>query len=88
MRKWLYLALFLTSTIAWASDLEGTLQNLVNAFVGRLLPIVSLGYLGKNIFGHIQGDPNARNETIRVVIAIACLIAINGVWAYISQQAR
>ncbi len=88
MRKWFFLALFLTSTVALASDLEGTLQNLVNAFVGRLLPIVSLGYLGKNIFGHIQGDPNARQETIRVVIAIACLIAINGVWSYISQQAR
>lgn len=73
---------------AFAASLEGTLQNLVNAFVGRILPILAMGYLGKNIFGHIQGDPNARTETFRVVIAIACLIGINAVWSYIQQQVR
>ncbi len=71
-----------------AADLEGTLRNLVAAFTGRILPIVALGYLGKNVFAHIQGDPNARNDTIRVVVAIACLIGLNGVWSYIAQQAR
>ena len=82
-------ALFLLlPTNAWAANFEGTLQNLVNAFVGRILPILAIGYLGKNIFGHIQGDPNARNETVRVVVAITCLIAINGVWSYINQQVR
>lgn len=73
---------------ALAANLEGTLQNLVNAFVGRILPILALGYLGKNIFGHIQGDPNARQETIRVVLSIAFLIGINAVWSYIQQQVR
>ena len=82
---WIAMATPLTAN---AASLEGTLQNLVNAFVGRLLPIVALGYLGKNIFGHIQGDMNARTETVRVVIATACLIAINAVWSYINQQVR
>lgn len=73
---------------AFAASLEGTLQNLVTAFVGRILPILALGYLGKNIFGHIQGDPNAKHDTVRVVVAAACLIGINAVWAYINQQVR
>ncbi len=75
-------------TFAHAASVEGTLTNLVNAFVGRLLPIVALGYLGKNIFGHIQADPMAKQETIRVVIASAMLLGVNAVWAYIRQQVR
>lgn len=79
---------FLFPAFCYAANLEGTLQNLVNAFVGRILPILALGYLGKNIFGHIQGDPNARQETVRVVLSIAFLIGINAVWSYIQQQVR
>ncbi|MBI3534996.1 MAG: hypothetical protein HY072_05875 [Deltaproteobacteria bacterium] len=75
-------------THALAGDFEGTLQNLVNALIGKILPIFALGYLGKNIFGHIQGAPEARQETIRVVVAIACLIGINSVWSYIKSQVR
>jgi hypothetical protein len=81
------LALLLPS-FAVAADLEGTLRNLVTAFTGRILPIVAIGYLGKNIFAHIQGDPNAKDQTIRVVIAIACLIGISGVWSFITSQVR
>jgi hypothetical protein len=85
--QWSLTAL-LFPTLAFAGNLEGTLQNLVNALIARVLPILALGYLGRNIFAHIQGDPNAKNDTIRVVIAIACLIGINGVWSYIQQQVR
>ncbi len=74
--------------VAQAADLEGTLRNLVTAFTGRILPIVAIGYLGKNIFAHIQGDPNAKDQTIRVVVAIACLIGISGVWSFITSQVR
>jgi hypothetical protein len=80
--------LLLVPEMAFAADLEQTFRNLVNVFVGRLLPVLALGYLGKNIFAHIQGDPNARNESARVVIATACLIGINGAWTLISQQVR
>ena len=73
---------------AYAADLEGTLRNLVTAFTGRILPIVAIGYLGKNIFAHIQGDPMAKEQTVRVVVAIACLIGISGVWAFITSQVR
>lgn len=73
---------------AYAVSLEGTLQNLVNALLGRILPILALGYLGKNVFAHVQGDPNAKNDSIRIVIAIACLLGINGVWQFIQQQVR
>lgn len=82
------LTVFALPEAAFAADLEQTLKNLVSAFTGRILPILALGYLGKNIFSHIQGDPNAKNETIRVVIAIACLIGLAGVWNFIAQQAR
>ena len=75
-------------TNALAADLEGTLRNLVSAFTGRILPILALGYLGKNIFSHIAGDPNAKAETARVVIAIACLLGLAGVWNFIASQAR
>jgi len=71
-----------------AADIEGTLRNLVTAFTGRILPIVAIGYLGKNIFAHIQGDPTAKEQTYRVVIAIACLIGISGVWSFITSQVR
>jgi len=82
------LPLLLLSQAAHAADLEQTLRNLVSAFTGRLLPIVALGFLGKNIFAHVQGDPNAKNETIRVVIAIACLLGLGGVWNFITTQVR
>ena len=75
-------------SLAMAADLEGTLRNLVTAFTGRILPIVAIGYLGKNIFAHIQGDPNAKDQTVRVVVAIACLIGISGVWSFITSQVR
>lgn len=87
---WLVLAstCLLDSPWAQASDLEGTLRNLVSAFTGRILPVLSLGYLGKNIFSHVTGDPNAKHETIRVVIAIACLLGLAGVWNFIASQSR
>ncbi len=74
--------------LAFSASVEGTLQSLVNAFVGRILPILALAYLGKNIFGHIQGDMNAKQDTARVVIAIALLLGINGVWAFIQGQVK
>ena len=74
--------------IANAASLEGTLSSLVSSFVSRILPILALGYLGKNIFGHIQNDPNAKVETPRVVIACAMLLAINAVWSYIQGNIR
>ena len=79
---------FLIPSMALAADLEGTLRNLVTAFTGRILPVLAIGYLGKNIFSHIQGDPNAKDQTVRVVIAIACLIGISGVWSFITSQVR
>lgn len=82
------LSLYLSAESAFAGDIEQVFRNLVNAFVGRLLPVLALGYLGKHIFAHIQGDQNARNETVRVVVGIACLLSISGVWNFISQQAR
>ncbi|MGE4108225.1 MAG: hypothetical protein AB7F66_13505 [Bacteriovoracia bacterium] len=77
-----------TPDSAHAADIEQSLRNLVTVFTGRILPILALGYLGKNIFAHIQGDPNAKNETFRVVIALTCLLGLAGVWNLISQQVR
>lgn len=84
----LVLAELLRSEAVYAVELEGTFRNLVTAFTGRLLPILAMGYLGKNIFAHIQSDPNAKNDSVRIVIAIACLLALSGVWSFISSQVR
>jgi hypothetical protein len=84
----LSLGVVLFPAIANAASLEGTLSSLVSSFVSRILPILALGYLGKNIFGHIQNDPNAKVETPRVVIACAMLLAINAVWSYIQGNIR
>ena len=84
----LVILLMLSSQTANAAEFESALKNLVDSFTGRILPILSLGYLAKNIFGHIKGDPIAKEETVRVVVAIVCLLGLNGVWAYISKQAR
>jgi len=91
LRSWIALVSFAWLTEvspAHAADLEGTLRNLVNGVTGRILPVLALGYLGKTIFSHIQGDPNAKNETVRVVIGIACLLALNSVWSFIQSAAR
>ena len=85
---WVSSVAFLAPHLVFAAGLEGSLRNLVTAITGRLLPILSLGYLAKNIFGHIQGDPNARQETARVVIAIVCLLGLSSVWSFLSQQVR
>ena len=85
---WLAAWILVDSPAANAADLEQTLRNLVTAFTGRLLPILAMGYLGKNIFAHVTGDPNARNDSVRVVIATACLLGLAGVWSFIQQQAR
>lgn len=80
--------LFLVPELALASDLEGTLRNLVTAFTARILPIMAMGYLAKNIYGHVTGDPNAKLESVRVVVGIACLMGLSGVWNFIVSQAR
>lgn len=84
---WVFLGI-LAPELAFAADLEGSLRNLVTAVTGRLLPILALGYLGKNVFGHIQGDPNAKQDTPKVVIAIVCLLGLSSVWGFLSQQVR
>jgi len=70
------------------ADFEGTLSNLVNSIVGRILPIFAMGYVGKNIFGHIQGNPLATQESLRVGLGVVSLIAIRSVWAFLQSQAR
>ena len=84
---WVFLGV-LAPELAFAADLEGSLRNLVTAVTGRILPILALGYLGKNVFAHIQGDPNAKQETPKVVIAIVCLLGLSSVWGFLSQQVR
>ncbi len=84
----LCLLFLVVPSFAHAAELEGTLRNLVTAFTGRILPVLALGYLGKNIFSHVSGDPNAKQESVRVVLGIACLLGLSGVWSFIASQAR
>jgi hypothetical protein len=74
--------------LAEGASFEATLESLVNSIVSRILPILSLGYVGKNIFTHIQGDPNAKRETAQVVVAVVALLGIQGVWSWLRAQVR
>lgn len=87
MKTLFYLMLLIPLEVE-AANFESTLENLVGSVVGRILPILALGYVAKNIFGHIQGDPNAKRETATVVIAVVALLGIQGVWAWIKAQVR
>lgn len=80
--------LFLLPLEAKAANFESSLEALVSSVVGKILPILALGYVGKNIFGHIQGDPNAKKETANVAIAVVALLGINGVWTWLKSQVR
>lgn len=83
----LYLVFFLPVT-AQAANFESTLQSLVTSFVGRILPIVALGYVGKSVFSHVQGHPDARRESIQVALGVVALLGINGLWAWLKSQVR
>ena len=72
--------------LVFAANFETSLQSLVTAVIGRILPILSLGYVGKNIFAHIQNEPDAGRESIRVAVAVVSLLGINGVWSWLSSN--
>ena len=72
----------------WAADFEQSLKNLVTSVTGRIFPIIALLFLSKNIMAHVSGDPNAKNDTFRVVVGIVCLLGLAGVWNFLAQQVR
>lgn len=80
--------IFGVARISQAASLEGSLNALVQGFIGKILPILALGYLGKNIFEHITADPNAGRNSVRVVVATVCLIGVNAVWTWIQDKVR
>lgn len=82
------IALASWSEPAHAADWEGSIQNLVNAFVGRILPTIALGYVAKNALAHIQNKPEARDESVRVALGVISLIGIKGVWSWLQSQVR
>lgn len=86
--KFTLFTILLAPNLAHAANFEASIQSLVNAFVGKILPILALGYVGKNIFTHIQGDPEARRESVQVAIAVVALLGINGVWAWLRGNVR
>ncbi len=88
-QKALFCLLFVFSVPAYAyADFEGTLSNLVNAIIGRILPIFALGYVAKNIYGHIQNRPEATAESLRLAVAVVSLFGIRAVWAFLQAQVR
>lgn len=84
----LVIAATLFPVLSYGANFEATLESLVNSVVARILPILALGYVGKNIFAHVQGDPNAKKETAQVAIAVVALLGIQGVWAWLRSQVR
>ena len=53
----LTIALLALPSPAHAAGLESSLQSLVGGVVGRILPILALFFVGKNIFDHIRASP-------------------------------
>ena len=80
--------LLLQPQIANAASFEGTLQALVNGFVGKILPILAFGFVGKNIFDHIQGDPMSGKNSIRIGVAVVCLLGLNAIWGWLQDKVR
>lgn len=88
MKSRIAIAAALFPALSYGANFEATLESLVNSVVSRILPILALGYVGKNIFCHIQGDPNAKRETAQVAVAVVALLGIQGVWAWLRSQVR
>ena len=88
MRRIPLIFFIMAPLLANAASFEGTLQALVQGFVGKILPILALGYLGKNIFDHVTNDPNASKGSVRVAVAIVCLMGVNAVWGWLQDKVR
>jgi hypothetical protein len=83
----LYLGLLLPSDV-FASSFEGSLQSLVTAVVGKIMPICAMPYVAKTAFGYVKGDPIAVQQSPTVAVGVVALLGINGLWAFLQSHVR
>lgn len=76
----------LLSRDAQAASFEGSLRNLITSITTVILPTISVGYIAWNGFEYIRGNPDARNNTQRILIGVICLLGVNGVWSWLKAQ--
>ena len=74
--------------LAHASSFEGSLQSLISAVVGKIMPICALPFVAKAAFGLIQGDPTATQQAPRVALGVTALLGINGLWSFFQSHIR
>lgn len=82
------LLLSLLPSDAFAASFEGSLQSLVTAVVGKIMPICALPFVARTAFGYIKGDPVAVQQSPMVAGGVVALLGINGLWAFLQSHVR
>ena len=82
------LLLIAFSSQVHAASFEGSLQSLVSAVVGKIMPICALPFVAKAAFGFVQGDPNSAQQAPRVALGVITLLGINGLWSFFQSHIR
>ena len=73
---------------AFAASFEGSLQSLVSAVVGKIMPICAMPFVARTAFGYIKGDPIAIQQTPTVAAGVVALLGMNGLWAFLQSHVR
>jgi hypothetical protein len=77
----------LPSDDVFAASFEDSLQSLVSAVIGKIMPICALPFVAKTTFGYVKGDPMAVQQS-SMVAGGGALLGINGLWAFLQSQVR
>jgi hypothetical protein len=86
--KIIMISLFTLPTMAFAGDPVTIVNNFVNVLIGRVFPVMALGYFAHALMLFIKDDPTAKTKIVNVVLSSSFLIGINGVWRFIQSQAN
>ena len=90
--KRLFFKVLLVSTLittnVFAASFEASLQSLVSAVVGKIMPICALPFVARTAFGYIKGDPQAAQQSPMVAGGVIALLGINGLWAFLQSHVR
>lgn len=88
LRRLLAISFLLLPTFAFAGDPVTIVNNFVNVLIGRVFPVMALGYFAHALMLFIKDDPTAKTKIVNVVLSSSFLIGINGVWRFIQSQAN
>lgn len=70
---WLSALLFLIPELAMAASFEGSLQSLVSAVVGKIMPLCALPFVAKTALGWVRGDAQSVQQLPTVALGVIAL---------------